>query len=100
MEGKKYQGWTNYETWVVNLWLTNYSGTYDAILESVRDNAADHDAGEAIKEFVEELNPLNDKEPSLFTDLMNGALSEVNWREIAQSLRETLKENEQYEGAR
>jgi hypothetical protein len=28
MNDKKYNGWSNYETWVTNLWLTNDENTY------------------------------------------------------------------------
>lgn len=28
-ETKGYNGWTNYETWCVSLWLDNDSGSYD-----------------------------------------------------------------------
>ena len=36
----QYNGWTNYETWAVGMWLDgNYSGseTYHATIETVRD---------------------------------------------------------------
>jgi hypothetical protein len=99
MERKEYNGWTNYETWLVNLWITNDEGIYQSTLDMVADNSADHDAADAIKNFVEELNPLNNTEASLYTDLVNAAISEVNWHEIAQTLREVVKYEARHEGA-
>ena len=29
MANTTYQGWTNYETWAVNLWLDNEEGVHD-----------------------------------------------------------------------
>ena len=30
---KKYNGWTNYETWNFNLWITNEEEDYSQVLE-------------------------------------------------------------------
>lgn len=98
MERKEYNGWTNYETWLVNLWLTNDEGIYNAILDEVSATSEIHDAAEVIKNFVEDSNPFNGT-ATLFTDLLNAALSEVNWHEIAETFREVLKYEARHEGA-
>ena len=44
MEEKRYNGWTNYETWAVNLWIDNDQGSYTYWREqacSHYDNVAD-----------------------------------------------------------
>jgi len=111
MKTDKYQGWTNYETWAVNLWLTNDSGIYDMIremgqeakaeapeLEAVKDeiwtveNGAKFTLADRIKDYIEENNPLENQN-DLYKDLLQGALSEVNWNEIAASFLEIEKEN-------
>jgi hypothetical protein len=97
-----YNGWTNYETWVVNLWLTNDEGTCrywestaQEIYESAqpkapfsRDERAALLLAEAMKEQLEEDNPL--RESGLYTDLLTAALSEVNWYEIASHFLEDV----------
>ena len=41
----------------------------------------------ALKDWVEESNPLGDQ-ASMYSDLLGAAISEVNWYEIAQAILE------------
>ena len=78
--GEKYNGWTNYETWVVNLWIGESQDFWDDITSS-SDSVAD--IANMLKDYHMEDNPLVDN-ANVYTDLLGGALSSVNWREIAQ----------------
>ena len=50
----KYNGWTNYETWNVNLWLNNDQGTYDFIVELAKQYADDAPMlAQALEAFVD-----------------------------------------------
>lgn len=99
MTTKEYNGWTNYETWLVKLWMDNEQGTQeyfneqaDEVLErdpDDEDNDRIRTLAEIIKEQHEESLP---KLEGFAADLMNAALSEVNWEEIANSLIEDAKE--------
>lgn len=96
-EARKHNGWTNYETWLVALWIDNEQATY---LER-RDRAAffwiearpspgvsKMDAAVAgLSEWLEETvkGRAPDLGASIWADLMNAAICEVNWREIARS---------------
>ena len=71
-----YEGWENYETWLVALWIGNDQGLYEAVREMADGSP------ETIKDFILEFNPLADK-ANLWSDLMNAALQSVNWEEIA-----------------
>ena len=101
-----YQGWPNYETWCVHLWLSNDEGTYRycrALAAECRAEAPNDqrvtdgvwpeaDAtkfllSDRLKEFVTDLNPLSD-EATMFADLMNAVLSEVDWHEVAEAFLE------------
>ena len=91
-----YNGYTNYETWVVNLWMDN-----DGFAEECREMAARcvRDAagefcpdGAAIRALADELKEQHEshmhlvcKVPGVFGDLLNGAMSSVNWAEIARN---------------
>lgn len=91
---EKYNGWTNYETWCVHLWLTNNEFTYDLCIELAQE-LDNKDLERALKDLVEEDAP--DISGTLFADLLNGALSAVNWYEIAEAFQETVRDNERQE---
>ncbi len=85
---KTYNGWTNYETWSVNLWLDNDGASFEEEAKQCWDEDSDsatYDLSKIIQERVEEMNPLNDQN-NMFSDLLSAALSEVNWFEIAEHI--------------
>lgn len=116
MEDGTYNGWTNYETWAVALLLDNDEATYRQMREQAHvawqeapeskrvqewgwdlEDAAIGDLAMNLRELVESLNPVTGA--SLFADLMNAALSEVNWPEIAQHyIREAMDQREVKQG--
>ena len=92
MNNRKYNGWNNYETWLVALWIDNEDGSYQyrcELVERVKEEHEEKDDQEYclasnLKDWIEEQNPLAEC-ASLFTDLINSALSEVDWQEIAEN---------------
>jgi hypothetical protein len=102
---EKYNGWTNYETWDVALWIDNEQGSYNywrdrakEILDSeqIDENSSDelinqskensrYALAEELKDYFEDNNPLADQ-ANTYTDLLRAALSEVNWNEIARHM--------------
>jgi hypothetical protein len=97
-EDKKYNGWTNYETWVVNLWMSNDQGSDEYYRELAQEtyNRADSEKSftrdeVAIRNLADTLEGEFDERQSelvgvtgVFADLLNAAISEVNWHEIAE----------------
>ena len=77
-----YNGWTNYETWLTHLWLTNDPGTDSAAREIAAEGT------DALQEWVTDWVTESIPASSLAADLIGAALCEVNWREIAESLLE------------
>ena len=92
MNNKKYNGWNNYETWATALWIDNDYGSYQHRCELVARAKEEHEDEEErqdclasnLKDWIESQNPLIEY-ASLFTDLLNSALSEVDWQEIAEN---------------
>jgi hypothetical protein len=93
MERKEYNGWTNYETWNLALWIDNEQGSYEYWREQAREA---YRAAEAEKSFTRvERAALNladtlkdDTEENapvvtgFYADVLGAAISEVNWYEI------------------
>lgn len=129
---KQYNGYVNYETWAVTLWIDNEEDSYNFWRERAReleaekldevagmslededeDDATPDDvkaqreaarkeakeearkqaiyalAGELKDSFEERFSEIMDAakvEASVFHDLMNAALCEVNWDDVAES---------------
>lgn len=89
-----YNGWTNYETWAVGLYLDgNYTGehTNREVLELARYRAGHPYAlADDLKEWFEEELPELD---GIASDLLSGAVSDVNWHELAEHKLEELDES-------
>ena len=81
-----YNGWKNYETWLVKLHITNDQGWDELIREMVEDGNFDypHELGDYIKEQIEEMVDMEEINNPLLNDLINAAISEVDFREIAE----------------
>ena len=108
-----YNGWTNYETWAVALWIDNDQGTQEQALEMAREYAAElwinkltgrdqtaYQFGKALQDWVEEDMLPAIGEASLQADLLGAAVSEVNWFEIAEHYLADLPADESDEEAR
>jgi hypothetical protein len=107
MTDQTYNGWTNYETWLVNLWMDNEQGSQEFFREQAReiydeaeakpyltrDWVAIHRFADYLKEHHEENRP---EMPTcgVYYDLLSGALSEVNWDEIARHYIDAIVEEE------
>lgn len=104
-QNKQYNGWANYETWAVKLWIDNEEPSYRHALSLATEHYSDASAdktfsrserarfglADALKEMLEDGNPLTG-EASVYSDLLSAALSEVNWDEIAEAYIEEVQE--------
>ena len=102
-DDKTYNGWANYETWNVALWLDNEHLSYrywreqsqecwdeaEAKAHWTREEEAAFTLADRLKAELEESMP--DLGSSVWADLLGAALSEVNWREIAEHYIEDVE---------
>ena len=95
-----YQGWSNYETWNVNLWLQNTNGSQEFWYAQAREMLVKHGPREAVlvlerqleTQFDEEADYLiDDRRPCCCIDLLRASLRAVNWREIVDHLLEEVQ---------
>lgn len=95
-----YNGWSNYETWNINMWLDN--SDYDYIQEMTRGvinrSTSKDDAintlEDQLKEYIEDQNPLKD-DSGVFSDLLQAAIDSADFREIAEANINELWEEEE-----
>ena len=78
-----YNGWTNYETWAMALWIDNDAWSQNWALEIATEANGDrYDCAYALKDGMEETMP---EVESVWADLLNAAWSEIDWYEIADA---------------
>ena len=81
MNDETCNGWTNWETWNANLWISNDEGTYNRAREIVNEEffVYKHEMIDALEEFFQDL-----QDEQIITDHIT--THRVNFYEIAQSL--------------
>lgn len=100
---KKYNGWNNYETWCVALWIGNDEYSYnlcekeytqEAIERSADKSSAVDTLAEMLKTYIDNNNPLTlSNSCSVYSDLLTTALSEVDYEEIATNYVDDYLQN-------
>lgn len=85
-----YNGWSNYETWLVKLWLDNNENSVALMskwTEEVRQGTRECQQ-ERMAILVEEHVRSNapDLGASVYADLLRAALDTVDWNEIAKNI--------------
>jgi len=89
----EYNGWSNYETWLCNLWFDQTF--YGLITEEYGDDVSydqEYDVAQSIQYYMddlvlEEVNP----QAGFALDLVNAGLRQINYREIANSVIDSIQ---------
>lgn len=97
MTDNRYNGWTNYATWCVNLWLTNDQDMTEWA-EEIAQQGIDSDQiddrsdmirmiADALESMVDEMLDATDiPTAGLLIDLLRASIGDVDWCEIAESM--------------
>ena len=87
----EYNGWKNYETWLVNIWYgDSYSEYY--LAEFREGDLLSKVSADDVRDYVESALELEDTLPSgLVTDLVGNAMSKVDWHRLAEHVEELLQ---------
>jgi hypothetical protein len=93
VNNKEYNGYYNYETWLINLHCA------DDIQHLANISKSKYELSKDIKNYVEENMIKDDKGEDItncfLTDLIGSALSEVNWQELAESMQKSVDLDEE-----
>ena len=83
-----YNGWSNRETWVVNLWLNNEPYSYDMLQHIIKAFDTVSEQAEERENYVRNDDNSLTGEASMWSDLLSTSLGRVNWYEIIQNNQE------------
>lgn len=85
-ESGRYNGWTNHETWLVNLWITNSQSGYQTLCEAMElaDSVARAEwLEEQIRTAYMEIG--SHIGACMWSDLLTLSIGRVNWLEIVEN---------------
>jgi len=103
---KKYNGWTNYETWNFNLWITNEEEDYSQVLELAFDSEDKYELSNKLETLANEwsdnifldLDKRGICHSGFISDMVNSSIKSVNFYEVAEHLwgdrQEAIKEHD------
>ena len=90
MDTQKYNGWTNYSTWLCNLWFSDFTPLFEDHIEDLSDEHNSKDELlDTLEEWIEsditEYVECNvNEENGFIMDMINHALHEIDYRDIAE----------------
>ena len=82
----EYNGWCNRETWIVNLWMTGDQRYYEQLCQITSSYSGLNDQAEALEDWIR--FEYDGEYSSIWADLINNSLAEVDWYEIVEKNQE------------
>lgn len=94
-EDSTYNGWRNYSTWNVALWIDNDQGWQEFWVGRAEELVQEHGKEDAVYPLSQEIEAeLDENMPAtsgVYADLLGYALGMVDWYEIAQHFVEDIE---------
>jgi hypothetical protein len=90
MDTQKYNGWTNYATWLCNLWFDDFTPLFEDHIEDLSDehedkadllNTLEMWIKDDVNEYVESIV---DERVGFVMDLVGSAFKDIDFRDIAE----------------
>ncbi len=85
LEYEQYNGWPNFETWLINTWIDNDRHSYNFWRERSQDTLP-YELAYDLKNYICDNAPTNNS--NMYSDLLSAALSRVDWVEVARHIME------------
>ncbi len=77
-----YNGWSNRETWLAFLWLSNDEASYQALVDALELDVPNWRKAEWLRDLLEEQLHCEVAGPSVWKDLLVHAFRSISWEEI------------------
>ena len=94
---EKYNGWTNYETWAVKLWIDNDEGLQSMVEEMADEHKEGDDPIGDLKDAIEAMvwefyeEQVKDDMWGLFKDMITSSIQTCNFYEISENVLEDME---------
>ena len=88
-----YNGWNNYETWNLNLWIQNDEGFYNAMVDELRDILEAHESDWENVSLAEVRGMFRNVIGSNTPDGVSTSHPDIDWMELSDALLELAEGN-------
>lgn len=79
-----YSGWSNRETWVMNLWLANDEMYCDEVRRIIK-TCDEYEQAEQLESLIRDELEGSLEESGLLGDLLTASLGRISWQEIIEN---------------
>ena len=84
-EAEQFNGWSNRETWLAQVWLNNDEGSYTLLQAALdKDNFQDYEKAEWLEEKLQHQLLYEIEVPCMWQDLLRTAFGRINWQELIE----------------